>query len=205
MAASYLEAAYGDGVPGDLEVQTRNRERWSQVSALARSGVSAPQTSSAGRLFDAVAAIAGVRDRINYEGQAAVELEQLADPAEREVYEAGAETDGGESFRLRGADLVRRSVEDLRGGVAPGIVAARFHRGVAAAIVTGCQRARESSGLSVVALSGGVFQNQLLLNTTADMLEECGFRVFTHGRVPTNDGGISLGQIAVVAARDTAR
>jgi hydrogenase maturation protein HypF len=175
---------------------------------MARRGVNAPLTSSAGRLFDAVAALLGVRDTINYEGQAAIELEQRADPAERGAYQAsiepGAAGPGGEAgpLRVRGSDLVRAVAEDLLAGAAPTAVAARFHRGVAAAIVEVCAALRERSGLGTVALSGGVFQNLLLLGQATGRLEEAGFRVLTHARVPPNDGGISLGQAAVAGARD---
>jgi hydrogenase maturation protein HypF len=105
-------------------------------------------------------------------------------------------------LRVRGADLVRAAAEDLLAGAGPAVIAARFHRGVAAAIVEVCTALRETSGLGTVALSGGVFQNVLLLGHVVDRLEESGFRVLTHARVPPNDGGISLGQAAVAGARD---
>ena len=204
MAAAYLAAAYPDGPPSALDVFRRNSGRWDDVLAVARSGVNSPPTSSAGRLFDAVAAIVGVRDAINYEGQAAVELEQLADPAERSGYPCGVAE--GEQLRVLGADLIRAVVDDtLRGGVSPAIVAARFHQGVADAITRTCGLLRDRSGLGVVALSGGVFQNLLLLDAAASRLESAGFRVLVHGRVPPNDGGISLGQVAVAGARDRDR
>jgi hydrogenase maturation protein HypF len=175
------------------------------VVALARSGTASPATSSAGRLFDAVAAILGVRDAVNYEGQAAVELEQLADPAEPGAYPArvtGAGSGGGPV--LAGTDLVRAVVEDLDAGVAPPLVAARFHNGLAAATVAACRGVREATGLEAVALSGGVFQNLLLLERVVAGLEAEGFRVLVHSRVPPNDGGISLGQAAVAGARSRA-
>jgi hydrogenase maturation protein HypF len=180
----------------------RNRDRWERVVALARSGTAAPPTSSAGRLFDAVAAILGVRDAVNYEGQAAVELEQLADPAERSTYPAEVVVADGGLLRLGGSDLVRAVVEDLEAGVAPPLIAARFHNGLAAATVTACEAIREERGLGTVALSGGVFQNMLLLERTVSALDHRGFRVLTHSRVPPNDAGISLGQAAVAGARD---
>jgi len=105
-------------------------------------------------------------------------------------------------LRVRGADLVRAAAEDLLAGAGPAVVAARFHRGVAASIVEVCTVLREISGLGTVALSGGVFQNLLLLGHVVDRLEESGFRVLTHARVPPNDGGISLGQAVVAGARD---
>jgi hydrogenase maturation protein HypF len=207
MAAAWLDAALGGQVPERLAVVGRNRDRWERVLSLARSGTATPVTSSAGRLFDAVAAILGVRDAVNYEGQAAVELEQLADPGEPAAYPArvaAADARGG-PLRLAGTDLVRAVVEDLEAGVAPPLVAARFHNGLAAATVTACQALREESGLGTVALSGGVFQNMLLLERTVAGLERTGFRALVHSRVPPNDGGISLGQAAVAAARLRAR
>jgi hydrogenase maturation protein HypF len=217
MAAAYLDAAYGDSLPAGLAVAERNAGPWADVVALARRGVNAPVTSSAGRLFDAVAALLGVRDAINYEGQAAIELEQWADPSEKGAYPVaveacagggGGQRDGGlrateaGPVRVRGADLVRAAAEDLVAGTAPAVVAARFHRGMAAAIAGVCRLLRERSGLGTVALSGGVFQNLLLLGQAVDLLEDAGFRVLTHARVPPNDGGISLGQAVVAAARD---
>lgn len=204
MAASYLEAAYEGEVPDGLAVTRRHEDRWQQVRAIMRAGVNAPRTSSAGRLFDAVGAIVGVRDRITYEGQAAVELEQLADFEEGGAYPARiASPPPGEPFSAYGVDLVQAVVDDLRAGAEPATVAGRFHNGVAGLIVAACRRVREASGLSAVALSGGVFQNQLLLGRTVDQLEREGFRVLFHSRVPTNDGGISFGQAAVAAARQT--
>ena len=200
MAAVYLSAAYPEGPPGSLDVMRRNESRWGDVLAVARSGLNSPLTSSAGRLFDAAAAVLGVRDVINYEGQAAVELEQLADPAERGGYPVGISD--GEQLRVLGADLIRAVVDDVRDGAEAAIVAARFHNGVADAIARTCAILRARTGLGFVALSGGVFQNLLLLDRTASRLEADGFRVLVHGRVPPNDGGISLGQVAVAAARD---
>ncbi|MFE3454722.1 carbamoyltransferase HypF [Nonomuraea sp. NPDC059194] len=200
MAAAHLEAAYDGDVPADLDVVRRNAARWEAVVALARSGVSAPLTSSMGRLFDAVAAIVGVRDAITYEGQAAIELEQRSDLEERGAYTCRLV--GEDPFLVPAAELIRAVVEDLRAGTDPALIAARFHNAVARVVADGCARVREVTGLTTVAVSGGVFQNVLLLGRAVDLLEERGFRVLTHHRVPPNDGGISLGQAAVAAARD---
>jgi hydrogenase maturation protein HypF len=196
MAAAYL----GPGAPETLDVRRRNDGRWAAVTAMAAQGINAPLTSSAGRLFDAAAALLGVRDTINYEGQAAIELEQLADPAESGAYPAAVVA--GHPFQIRAADLMTALLSDLTDGVRAPVIAARFHHGVAAAIEAGCLLLRERHGLDTVALSGGVFQNMLLLHATAARLEDRGFRVLTHSRVPCNDGGISLGQAVIAAARD---
>ncbi len=200
MAAAYLHAAFGAaGPPEGLDVVRRNADRWGDVVAVARSGLNSPPTSSAGRLFDAVAAIAGVRDAANYEGQAAIELEQRADPAETGAYEAAVDDANG-VLRISGVDLVRAVVDDLAGGTPVETVAGRFHNAVAGLVVVVAERLREETGLGVVALSGGVFQNVLLLDRLVPGLEDRGFRVLTHSKVPPNDAGISLGQVAVAGS-----
>jgi hydrogenase maturation protein HypF len=207
MAAAYLDAAFPGGLPGGgrpgalgaLGVMRRNEARWDSVRTLARKGINAPVTSSAGRLFDAVSALLGVRDTINYEGQAAIELEQLADPGERGGYRAGLSP--GEPFQVAGADLIRQAAEDLARNTDRRVVAARFQHGVARLIEDACAALRDRHGLTTVALSGGVFQNLTVLGEAVARLEARGFRVLTHARVPCNDGGISLGQAVVAAAR----
>ena len=164
--------------------------------------MNAPLTSSAGRLFDAVAALVGLRDRVNYEGQAAIELEQRVDPAEWGAYPARLDWP-----LIRGADLVRAVVDDLAAEVGVGVVAARFHNGVVDVLdvlARACAAGRAETGLDTVALSGGVFQNMVLTHRLAARLRADGFTVLTHHRVPPNDAGISLGQVAVAAAKDRA-
>jgi hydrogenase maturation protein HypF len=199
MAAAYLDATGLDSEPVRPDVERRNGRQWASVVAMARRGVNAPLTSSAGRLFDAVAALLGVRDVVNYEGQAAIELEQLADPAEAGAYQAAISA--GDVVLASGLDLFRGAAADLADGVSREVIAARFHNGTSGLIVGCCQLLRERTGLSAVALSGGVFQNLLLLNNVVAGLEASGFTVLTHSQVPCNDGGISLGQAVVAAAR----
>jgi hydrogenase maturation protein HypF len=203
MAAAYLDAVGLD--VSSLPVAQRNAARWGTIVAMAQRGVNAPLTSSAGRLFDAIAALLDIRDEITYEGQAAIELEQRTDPGETRTYRAGIETapiEAGEPFLVRGPDLVAAAVDDRARGVAVELIAARFHNGVAALIEDGCVLLREQHALNTVALSGGVFQNLLLLKRTVTRLESAGFRVLLHSRVPCNDGGISLGQAVIAAARE---
>jgi len=196
MAASYLRLAYGEEVPVGLDVVRRNAARWAPITALCDSAL---RTSSAGRLFDAVSALAGVRDAVHYEGQAAVELEQRLDTGERGGYPARIE-----AGILRSSDLVRGVVDDLLAGAPVERISARFHNGLASALVRLVEDAREATGVSMAALSGGVFQNIALLSGVVDALTARGFEVLVHSRVPPNDGGISLGQAAVAAARDRA-
>ena len=197
MAAAYAETC-GISV-AELDVRERNASSWSAVVSMSRRGVNSPLTSSAGRLFDAVASFLGVRDTVNYEGQAAIELEQLADLAETGAYRAGIAP--GAPFVVHAGDLVRDAVADLTAGVPRRVIAGRFHNGVARVIEDGCLLLRERHGLRTVALSGGVFQNTLLLTAAVRRLEDRGFTVLTHSRVPCNDGGISLGQAVIAAAR----
>ncbi|GAA2804688.1 carbamoyltransferase HypF [Saccharopolyspora taberi] len=199
-AVAYLDE-YGPP-PADLDVLRRNPD-WTAVSALLRRNGHSPLTSSAGRLFDAVASVLGVRDAIDYEGQAAIELEQIADTGEPGGYPVSIGT--GPVLHVRGADLVRSVVDDLRAGTPVPVIAARFHNGLAVAVAEVCVRLRESTGIGVVALSGGVFQNVLLLQRLTPMLERRGFRTLLHSQVPANDGGISLGQAAVAGALCRAR
>ncbi len=197
MAAVYLNAAFG-AEAGRLETHftKRNWERAQPILHMAERGLNSPPTSSAGRLFDAVAALCGLRDRVAYEGQAAVELEQAADPSITRTYPCSV-ADGV----IDGVELVAAVVDDLSTGTPVPEVAAAFHASLARSLVTACELTREEEGLNTVALSGGTFQNALLLRWVREHLERTGFEVLTHHRVPPNDGGISLGQAVIANAR----
>jgi hydrogenase maturation protein HypF len=159
-----------------------------------KGGVNSPLTSSMGRLFDAVSSLIGVRQVINYEAQAAIELETLVDPSEESAYPIGL-ADG----IIDPIPLIKAVVEDQRRGRPVHTISARFHHAVAQVVVIVCCQLRDRHGLSKVALSGGVWQNITLLAGTVPRLQQEGFTVYVHRRVPANDGGISLGQ-AVIAA-----
>jgi hydrogenase maturation protein HypF len=163
---------------------------WEQVREALK--LDPPQSSGMGRLFDAVAALLGVRERVSYEGQAAIELEQLAGDLEVEPYEwtFGATT-----------ELVTTCFLELQAGRSRQEIAARFHETVA---TTAAQACTEAGSCETVVLSGGTFQNIRLLRTTTARLETSGFRVLTHRLVPPNDGGISYGQAAIAARRSAA-
>ena len=199
MAAAHLDGAYAGNPPPGLEVAQRQGTRWQQVLSVARAGVNAPPTSSAGRLFDAVSALLGVRDVVTYEGQAAIDLEQLADPAETGSY--AVDIREGSVAEVSSGSLFRAVTEDLLAGVAPPRIAGRFHNALADTVVEVCCRLRDQHQIATVALSGGVFQNALLLRRCLDGLEAGDFQVLTHRQVPPNDGGVSLGQAAVAVAR----
>ncbi len=198
MAAAYL-VGLGEA-DSDLAVSDR-QPRWQDVVDLTRSDLAGLTTTSVGRLFDAVASLVGVRDTVNYEGQAAVELEQIVDPDETGAY--SATIDGDANFTIRGSDFVAAVLGDLRGGVETSRISARFHRGLAETVVLGCERIRDTGGPSTVAISGGVFLNKVLMERAVAQLEQREFRVLRHCRIPPNDGCISLGQAAVAAARDS--
>ncbi|HEX9621733.1 MAG TPA: carbamoyltransferase HypF [Polyangiaceae bacterium] len=197
MAAAHLDQAF-EGRPPALPVSERHPKTWEKVVGVARRAKLSPLTSSVGRLFDAVAALAGVRDVNVYEGQAAIELEQRACTRSSGSYPIDLVV-APRGFTLPSSEVVRAVVRDVEGRVDPSLISARFHDTMARATVLGCAAARAATGLELVALSGGVFQNLRLLRTTVDGLAASGFRVLVHRQVPPNDGGISLGQ-AVVAA-----
>jgi hydrogenase maturation protein HypF len=189
MACAWLVALHGEvpEVPRAL-VGAVDAERWEAVARMALSGFAAPETTSMGRLFDAVAALCGLRPVVTYEGQAAIELEALADATEPGAYDLGADLDA--------RALVAAVAADADAGVGVPVIAARFHRAVARATAAACARA----DTKLVVLSGGVFQNRLLLTWTTEALEALGLRVLVPERLPANDGGISYGQAAVAAA-----
>jgi hydrogenase maturation protein HypF len=188
MACAWLVATFGDcpAPPATLAAHD-----WDAVSALVHSGLASPWTTSMGRLFDAVAALCGIRSEVNYEGQAAVELEAACDPAERRAYPLV--DDGGV---LDARPTIAALLDDLAAGTAVGRVAARFHNAVAEATAAAC-----AARSATVVLSGGVFQNRRLLETTAARLESAGVRVLIPRLLPPNDGGVSYGQAAIAAAR----
>jgi len=196
MALSHVAQAYGDDL--DLAPWARQwgESRARNVLHLIRSGLLSPPTSSVGRLFDAVSSMLGIRHRITFEGEAAMDLEMSSDP----------QVDGRYPFDLIEGDpmimdpspTVRALWEERLRGVAVSVLGGRFHRTIAAMVGEVCEVVRKRCGLNSVCLSGGVFQNTLLLGLTLECLEDKGFTVHIHRQVPTNDGGISLGQ-AVVA------
>jgi hydrogenase maturation protein HypF len=199
MAAVYLNRTMGSDFIKLKIPFTRNLDArvWATLSKMAATGTNSPETSSMGRLFDAVSSLLSLKTVVNYEGQAAIALEAIADPFCTESYEFEIAPDG---HLIRAEAVIRRAVEDLLDGVLPELVSAKFHLGVSLLITIIACRIRDERRLNRVVLSGGVFQNVLLLESTRRMLEHVGLEVFTHKRVPPNDGGISLGQAAVANA-----
>jgi hydrogenase maturation protein HypF len=200
MAISYLHDSYGKtlyDLPLPCLAAVPERDRQLFLRMLER-GINSPLTSSCGRLFDAVAAMLGVRERITYEGQAAIELEALAEQA---VTDAGYPFHvmmGAAGLALDVRPTLREVIADLAAGESLALIARRFHNTVARATVEICEQIRGADGINRVVLSGGVFQNKLLTEGVAGGLAEKRFEVFTHRLVPPNDGGLALGQ-AVIA------
>ncbi len=160
--------------------------------------LNSPVTSSMGRLFDAVASLTGIRGDVTYEAQAAIEMEVLSRPfvLDAEPYPYAVDmTESGAMIRLK--ELLSAIVQDVRANGFAGMIGARFHKTVAEIAIDICKRARASTGLNEVALSGGVWQNQILFDLVRAGLKQEGFVVYFHKQVPTNDGGLALGQAMV--------
>ena len=191
MACAWRMAAGGDPRP----LRGVDPDRWHAIARLAETGVAAPPTTSVGRLFDAVAALCGLRLEVSYEGQAAMELEAACDASERGAYPLAAV-----SGVLDARETILAVERDVARGLATGVIAARFHHALADATADDCARLAADRGLDAVVLSGGAFQNRRLLERTAERLARAGLRVLVPERLPPNDGGISFGQAAVAAA-----
>jgi len=201
MALSAVYTAYGD----DFErlnltfLQSIPDTQIEVILKMVKQGLNSPFTSSCGRLFDAVSALLGIRLCANYEAQAAIELEHAVDEAEAGLYQdviSELQPSGG----LNSAALIRAICEDLQKNTPVSIVAARFHWTLAEFFIRASVTARDTCRLNRVGLSGGVFQNAVFFSYCLQRLREEGFEVLTHSRVPTNDGGIALGQIVVADA-----
>lgn len=196
-AFSYLYSFFGDSYaekapefvsrldPVEVEIMKK------QVDT----GLLSPETSSAGRLFDAVSSLIGVRDEIEFEGQAAIDLEMVADRDVDGEYELTI----GEEIDTR--PIFEGILADLDKGASQAVIAGKFHNTIAAMIAKACEVLRDSRGYETVVLSGGVFQNSLLVTKATARLKELGFNIVQHEKVPANDGGISLGQAVIAYMR----
>lgn len=171
------------------------------VRQMITKDINCPRTSSCGRLFDAVAAITGIRMENSFEGQAAMELEQLADESEKGVYESRV-TSHESLDVISFAPTIRAILKDLGSGISPGIISMRFHNTIINALSVACDKIGERQTTNDerrVCLSGGCFQNAILVRGLKKSLVDRGFTVYTHSLVPPNDGGIALGQAAIAA------
>jgi hydrogenase maturation protein HypF len=204
MALAHLISRYGE--EGALKlplhaVREAGERNVRLIARLVEHKLNTPPTSSAGRLFDAVAALVGVpgSTRTTYEGQAAIELELIANGPTNRSYPVRLRH-RADGWIVETREIIAAVVEDLLAGRSSAEMAATFHRTMAQIVATVCEKVKESDGVNTVALSGGTFQNTLLLDQTTALLKEKEFVVYTHRRVPANDGGLALGQ-AVLADR----
>jgi len=204
MAAGYLAHHFGEAfLDFDIPfVRQFDRRRLRTVLQMTQRGLNAPLTSSCGRLFDAVAALAGIREQVNYEAQAAVELEMAMDgPEDGSAYSlALMEKESG--WEINTLPLFEKLIQDINNGTPVGVISRRFHHGLVDVFACVATHLRERAQLNRVCLSGGTFQNTYLLEHLTGRLEADGFEVFTHAEVPAGDGGLCLGQ-AIIAAHRT--
>ncbi|MFQ5865921.1 MAG: carbamoyltransferase HypF, partial [bacterium] len=201
MAVSYLFTTYGYkllelGLPF---MQALTGEQLRIILQMIERRLNAPLTSSCGRLFDAVSAMLNIRTEINYEAQAAIELEMTVAESVHEIYTRAMPT-GACQGPIPVTPLIRSVVEDIQNGEGRGRIAARFHQSLAELFLQVAKSARDATGQKRVGLSGGVFQNAYFFDCLLRRLEANGFNVLTHKQVPTNDGGLALGQVVIADA-----
>jgi hydrogenase maturation protein HypF len=200
MAISYLYDAFGENFREvDLPILGLiEPPKLKVIAEMILKGVNSPQTSSLGRLFDGVAAIAGIRQRVNFEGQAAMELEMLAAGNTRSTYDY--QWVSKDPIKILSAPIIRGVVNDVQDGLSIAQISTKFHRTLIVLFAEVCTAVRRNAQLNRVVLSGGCFQNTILLTGLIQELESRNFEVFSHRQVPCNDGGIALGQALVAAA-----
>ncbi|HUV51140.1 MAG TPA: carbamoyltransferase HypF [Anaerolineae bacterium] len=200
MAVSYLYDAFGkDFACHNLPLFGQlDDSKVKFIVEMISKRINSPITSSLGRFFDGVAAIVGIRNTVFFEGQAAMELEMLADKKAKGIY--SFEWASGEIHRIFLQPIISGIVNDMERGISPSTISGKFHNTIIALFSELCEVIRKENGLNRVALSGGVFQNSILLSGLIKGLKQRGFQVITHSLVPANDGGISLGQAMIAAA-----
>jgi hydrogenase maturation protein HypF len=195
IALGYLGEAFGDQVPELPLFRSVEEKKIRFVQSALAKRINTVDTSSCGRLFDAVSAICGVRLEANYEGQAAIELEMRAAPGIEEFYPIDAD-----SAQIDTRPLIRAVAKEVMRGISVPLISAKFHNTIARIILRVAQRIRGEHNLHRVALSGGTFQNFYLLERSVALLRCDGFEVLLHAQVPANDGGLALGQAVICGA-----
>jgi hydrogenase maturation protein HypF len=202
MAMVYLAEAFGDEA-NSLKIDLIKRvdpEKWGTLKRMIEKNINTPWTSSMGRFFDAISSLLSVRDEVHYEGQAAVELEMIADLEVKNEYPFDLQKEEMPMV-INLKETIRGVVRDLVEKVPSSKISGKLHRTIAGIIGETCDAIRSQEGLNRVVLSGGVFQNIFLLALVKDDLRRLNFDVYTHHLVPTNDGGISLGQAVIAQMR----
>ncbi|MBW2433766.1 MAG: carbamoyltransferase HypF [Deltaproteobacteria bacterium] len=201
MALSYLHATFGENLP-ELDLPLLKHIEPPKINIIVEmmeKGVNCPQTSSLGRLFDAVAAIIGIRQRVNFEGQAAMELEMLAEGHSEAIYDIRWRSQA--PIEILPQTIIAGVVQDIQNGMTPADISVKFHQTLIVLFGEICGAVRREHNLNRVVLSGGCFQNSLLLKGLIGQLEAHHFEVFAHRQVPANDGGIALGQAIIAASK----
>jgi hydrogenase maturation protein HypF len=202
MAMVYLSGAFGDEAT-KLRINLMKRidfQKWDILKKAIEKKINTPWTSSMGRLFDATSSLLSIRDEVHYEGQAAIELEMIADHGAKEEYPFHIYKDE-KPMVIDPTEMIRGIVCNLIDGISSSKISGKFHRTIARLIIETCEKIRSREKLNQVVLSGGVFQNIFLLSLITEGLKRSGFNVYTHHLVPTNDGGISLGQAVICQMR----
>jgi hydrogenase maturation protein HypF len=201
MAISYLHDAFGPDFSHRTipQLDKLDPQKVKIIGEMITKGVNSPMTSSLGRLFDGVAALTGVRNQVNFEGQAAMEFEMLAAESTDSLYDYAWKS--GPVRQILPAPIISGIVADIQNKLALPVISAKFHATLIRLFSDLCNALRKERGVNRVVLSGGVFQNSCLLTGLIQVLAKNGFSVFTHQQVPANDGGISLGQAVVAAAK----
>ncbi len=197
---SYLYNTFGESfvntrVPLLTQVA---QKKISFVVEMLKNNINCPAVSSMGRLFDSISAIIGLQQEISYDAQAAIELEMVMEKTQISPYRFAIKPDTtGAGIVLDPRILIRQVVKDVGAGVNKGVISYRFHKAIVVVITEICKRIKQERNISIVVLSGGSFQNSFLLNNIYRSLSKEGFTVYTNSRFPSNDGGISVGQVVV--------
>jgi hydrogenase maturation protein HypF len=223
MAVAYAWEVYQNNNPnqGDFDgfikwmdelpmMKVVGKDKIQQLLQMIQNGINTPITSSLGRLFDGVAALTGLRYNVAYEGQAALELEMAMDtdhsPAgfDEETYPFSFLKEGGQ-WIISPDSVIFKVYEDIRRGVPCSSISRKFHVGLVHVLTDICMNIRLENHLSTVAFSGGCFQNRFLLEHLLRVLKKADFEVLTHSQVPTNDGGLALGQAVIAAFQEISK
>jgi hydrogenase maturation protein HypF len=202
MAISWLFTAYGHQL-FELDLPFMRRLRREQIAVLLQmieKNLNSPLTSSCGRLFDAISALLDIRQEVNYEAQAAIELEMAADQTHQQIYHDALPEKHGDG-PISVVPLIQHVIEDIQAEVPKERISARFHQTLVELFVRVACNAREATSINRVGLSGGVYQNVFFFTSIVRRLQEQGFEVLTHSQVPTNDGGLALGQVVIADAQ----
>ncbi|MBN2602028.1 MAG: carbamoyltransferase HypF, partial [Candidatus Marinimicrobia bacterium] len=200
MGISYLFDVFGSDLVDIPFLQNLEKDKVTMIIKMLENRFNSPVTSSCGRLFDGVAAIAGLRNFANYEGQSAVEFEQCIHKNDDSAYEFRV-IDDRDTLILDWKTMIHQLVYDIKENNSLSYISQKFHNGLARGLTLWAEIAQKSTGISDVVLSGGVFMNIYLLRRLKKSLEKKGFNVYTHSVVPCNDGGISLGQVVIADAQ----